>query len=121
MGEEDVCPKGLRQAFMRREFLAVVHCQGIPHISGYGLKGADSGFVQSRHPLVWRCFCQKKFCFPVNKSRYVDVFTGTFHSVALTVVRMGLLFGNVQTFINGNTVKYLAVAVFCPFRWRGFA
>jgi hypothetical protein len=35
MGEVNVYPQGLRQALVRRKFLAVVHRQGVPQLSGY--------------------------------------------------------------------------------------
>jgi hypothetical protein len=54
VGEIDVQRKGLGQALMSGKFLTVVHRQGVPHPSGYGLEGADSGLVQGRRTLVSR-------------------------------------------------------------------
>jgi hypothetical protein len=45
VGEADVYLKGLGQAPVRREFPAVVHRQGVPHLGGYWSEGAAGGTV----------------------------------------------------------------------------
>jgi hypothetical protein len=114
MGEADVESGSLRQAFVCREFLGIVQRQGIPHPPRYRPEGADSSPVQSRRRLVRHYPCQKQFCLSVNKRSYTGVFTGAFSGVPFPIPRPGLLFNDFRTFINGDTVRYLSAAVFCP-------
>jgi hypothetical protein len=89
------------------EFLAIVLRQGIPHLSGYGVESTDNSLVQSRCRLIRHDVSPEQF---VNKRGSIGVFTGAFYDIA----RSGLLFNNFRVFVDGNTVNYLAPAVFCP-------
>ena len=115
MGEVDVYPKRLRQALMRHKFLAVVQCQGVPQRCGYWLEGANGGLVQARRRLVRHYFCQKHFGVPVYKRSYRVIFFGAFYGVSFLIADTGLLLNDFRAFVDGNTVRYLAVAVFCDF------
>jgi hypothetical protein len=97
---------------MHSEFLAVVQRQGVSHLSGYWLEGADGGMVQGRHRLVRQYLCRKHFCLPVNKCRYIGLFTGAFYGIPLLITHPGLLFSYLRAFIDGDTVTYLTAMVF---------
>jgi hypothetical protein len=114
MGEADVYPKPLRQAFMRREFLAVVQRQGVPHLRGYRLESTDGSLIQSRCRLIRHDFSQEQCGLSVNKRGYIGVFTGAFYGIAFLITHSGLLFNDFRAFVDGNTANYLAPAVFCP-------
>jgi hypothetical protein len=104
---------------MRREFLAVVHGQRVPHLRGNWSESADRGLIQGQGRLVRHYFCQKKRGFPVNKGSYRGVFAGTFNGIALPIPRTGLLLDDFRRFVEGNTADYLPAAVLYPvsFAW----
>jgi hypothetical protein len=79
MGGGAVYPKRLRQTFMRREFLALVPRQGVPHLRGYGLESTDGNLVQSRCRLIRHDVSPEQF---VNKRGSISVFTGAFYGIA---------------------------------------